>query len=186
MKYTDPTGKYSWKQFKADFNSVCDTVKNYPAVKKVTNFIKACEAKVYVDVCVGGGVSADVLGFGVGGDIGSEHATFAFNFESGEKPKFDYQETMTIGLEFFVIIEGSTPTPASARSFTSSTQEEPPANGKAPIENMQYLWSYGPVAIDKEGVTLNLNVGAQAVLGIEVGGEIKIPWDAWSKLGGAD
>ena len=32
---TDPTGMYSWKQFKADFNSVCDTVKNYPAVKKL-------------------------------------------------------------------------------------------------------------------------------------------------------
>ena len=47
---------------------------------------------------------------------------------------------------------------------------------------MQYSWSYGPVAIDKEGITL----GTQAVLGIKVGGEIKNPWDDWSKLGGSD
>ena len=186
MRYVDPDGRYSWDQLNADLNSLCDTIKNNSVVKNLSNFINACEATVYIDFCVGAGISADVLGLGVGGDIGSEHATLALNFVSGEKPKFDYQETMSIGLEVLVTVEGSTPTPESSRSFTSSMQEEPPANGKAPIENMEYSCSYGPVALDKDGITININAGVQAVIGIEFGGEIKIPWDAWNKLWSSD
>lgn len=93
---------------------------------------------------------------------------------------------MSIGLEVLFTVEGSTPTPESSRSFTSSMQEEPPVNGKAPIENMEYSFSYGPVAFDEDGITFNINAGVQAVIGIEVGGEIKIPWNAWNKLWSSD
>ena len=186
INYKDPTGMYSWKQFKADIESAYNIEKNSTVEEKILSFITACKVKIYADVCVGGGIYANALGLGVGGDIGSEHATFAFKFGGGEKSKFDYQETMTIGIDVFVTVEGSTPTPASARSFSSSTQEESPTNDKAPIENMQYSFSYGPVAIDKEGITLNFNAGAQIVLGIDVGVEIKIPWSAWNKLWSLD
>ena len=54
------------------------------------------------------------------------------------------------------------------------------------MENMQYSWSYGPVAIDKNGITLNINGGIQVVLGIEIGGEMMISWDTWDKLWSAD
>ena len=175
-------GKYSSRRLNAGFNSIYDTIKNRPIVKRMLSFITACEYKFYADVCVGGGISADALGFGIGGDIGSEHATFSLKIENGEKVKFDYQESMSIGIEALVTLEGSTPTPEYARSFTSPTQEEPPANGKTPIENMQYSFSYGPVSTDKDGITLNLNAGLQIILGIEVGIEMNISWEAWTKL----
>ena len=175
-------GKYSSRRLNAGFNSIYDTIKNRPIVKRMLSFITACEYKFYADVCVGGGISVDALGVCIGGDIGSEHATFSLKIENGEKAKFDYQESMSIGIEALVTLEGSTPPPAYARSFTSPTQEEPPANGKTPIENMQYSFSYGPVSTDKDGITLNLNAGLQIILGIEVGIEMNISWEAWTKL----
>ena len=173
---------YSWNQLKDDFNSACNAIKNNPVVNKLSNFISACEYTMYADVCVGIGISADALGLGIGGDIGSEHATFALTGNGIEKPKFDYQESMSIGVEALVTLEGNTPTPESARSFTSPTQKETPDNGKAPIENMQYSVSYGPVTTDKDGITLNIDAGLQVILGIEFGMEFNIPWNAWNNL----
>ena len=86
VRYIDPDGRFPTpKMFYDAFKSLKDS----SAVNRILRFAKSCEYKLYVDFCVGGGVSADALGLGIGGDIGSEHATLSLKSENGEPFNFD-------------------------------------------------------------------------------------------------
>lgn len=159
-----------------ELNKIINAVKK--TENKIRDFLKNCTYEMYADISVGGGISADIMGIGIGGDIGSEHAKFSFQGSFSDEGKldinYDYQEYMSIGLEIpGIIVTGETPTPESARSYTSSTQEE--ASPGAPIENMSPNWSFGPISISQNTVTVGIDIGVQAVLGIELGFSVAIP-----------
>ena len=133
--------------------------------KKVLNFVNKCDYEGYVDVSVGVGLSANVLGLGVGLDLGSEHGIFSLKGKGISRPEFDYNETISLGIETPIVsVDGSSP-------FE-------PANGKAPIQNMDWTWSFGPVSVYKDSMGVTLNLGAQVVVGLEVGTSVTIPDEA--------
>lgn len=164
LKSTDSKSRNDFQQF----------------VQTITKFVTNCSFELYGDISVGGGLSANVSQIGFGGDIGSEHGKFALigSFENNGNLtiKGDYQEYMSVGFETPVVsVKGETPTPESARSFTSSTQKESPSG--APITNMEYSLNFGPVSISKDNsITVSIDVGIQVVIGVEFGFSITIPY----------
>ncbi len=110
-----------------------------------------------IEFGVGLAISANILGAGFGFDFGSLRGTFS--------TEHGYYETDTLGIEFGMVdLLGVAP------------HKEPSGDGKGSILNMVPELSIAGFAISEEGLTINYEVGGQAVIGITAEVSYTIPW----------